>query len=73
MAKRLTGAERLRASMAANGWSQGELAGRLRVPQATVSRWLSGERKPTLEMLDRIREVTGIPFEAWLDKRTGSD
>jgi transcriptional regulator with XRE-family HTH domain len=30
-----------------------------------VSRWVSGERTPTLEMACRICEAIGLPVEAW--------
>ena len=34
-------------------------ADRLGVPASTVTRWLNGERKPSLCLLVRIREATG--------------
>lgn len=39
---------------------QSELAKRLRVSRATVSRWESGKRQPEEEQLQVIHEKTGI-------------
>lgn len=55
------------------GWSQTDLAERLGVSTAAVSRWLSGERTPSLEMAFRIEELLGIPAETWRPERTGTD
>ena len=39
--------------------SQKDLAERLGVTEVTVSRWLSGERDPSIETLNRIAEALG--------------
>lgn len=42
--------------------TQTELAERLGVSVATVSRICSGERKPSMQLMDRVEEVLGWPF-----------
>lgn len=39
------------------GWKQEQLAGGLGVTQGTVSRWESGERYPSIEMLKKLARV----------------
>lgn len=46
----------VRILLAANGWSQAELAKRMKVSEGTVSCWLSG-RGMSIETLDRLAEV----------------
>lgn len=48
--------------MVAKGISQSEMARLLRVNPSTISRWLKGERTPSLEMLDKIYELLGCTF-----------
>lgn len=66
-----TGAALLRARLDALGWTQTQLAERLGSTPAAVSRWLSGDRVPDLEMAHRIENVTGVLTQSWL--RTGTD
>lgn len=66
-----TGAALLRDRLDALGWTQSHLAERIRATPAAVSRWLSGERVPDLEMAHRIETVTGVLTQSWL--RTGTD
>lgn len=81
MAKRLHGAELLRKRLRELGWTQAELAERIGATAGPVSRWLSGERDPSLEMACRIQQETGVPVEAWRSSgkwkaappRTGTD
>lgn len=40
-----------------------ELSYELRVPQATVYRWLTGRTRPSLQHCIRLAEVTGTPLE----------
>lgn len=47
--------ERLRAL----GMTQRDLAARLGVSEVTVSRWLSGERNPSIETLSKIADALG--------------
>lgn len=59
--------ERLRARLRELGWTQLELAHAVGASPANVSRWLSGERTPSLDMAFRIqRSEVGIPADAWL-------
>lgn len=37
----------------------------LEVTEGLVSRWLSGSRRPSLEMACRIRDLVGVPVDAW--------
>lgn len=48
-----------------NNMSQRDLAARLGVSEVTVSRWLSGERDPSIETLNRIAEVLGCATSAF--------
>lgn len=45
--------------LAREGLSHAEFARRLGVEQSTVSRWVSGERRPEWPQLARLRKVTG--------------
>jgi transcriptional regulator with XRE-family HTH domain len=65
MAKQLTGAQRLRASLDEKGWNQTQLSERIGASSSTVCRWLSGERVPDREMSIRLANVLGIPIESW--------
>lgn len=48
-------------------WTQVEFAKVLGVSTGVVSRWLSGKRKPSLQMAFRIeRSKIGIPAKAWV-------
>lgn len=50
--------------VAAHGATK-ELAGKLGVAGYVVSRWASGARRPPPWIRPKIREETGISFEAW--------
>ena len=66
----VAGMEKLKAWFARQGHgSKQELAFTLGVTRVTVSRWLSGERKPMPRMMTRIREATGgaVPEAAWFE------
>lgn len=59
-------AARLRARLDELGWSQVDLAKAIDVTPAVVSRWLSSERVPSLEMAFRIQESkVGLEAEIW--------
>lgn len=45
---------RIEERLKAKGMTQRELAARLGVSEVTVSRWLSGERNPSIETMSRI-------------------
>jgi transcriptional regulator with XRE-family HTH domain len=53
-------------AIAANGWTQGELARRLKAPRGIVCRWLKGERTPGLGYALALQRETGVPVESWL-------
>jgi len=55
----------LRVRLEEKGWNQTRLSEEIRVSSAVVSRWLSGERHPSLEMACRMEAALGIPAEAW--------
>ncbi len=62
-----TTAGRLRARLTKLEWTQSDLARELGVSTAVVSRWLSGERTPSLDMAFRIQNSKiAIPAEAWV-------
>lgn len=62
-----TAAERLRFRLRELGWTQLDLAAEIGASPANVSRWLSGERTPSLDMAFRIqRSALALPADAWL-------
>lgn len=46
------------------GWSQAELARRLRVPRERLGKWERGLNEPSLDDLDALSEVLEVPLEA---------
>lgn len=58
--------ERLRARLRELGWTQLELASAVRASPANVSRWLSGERTPSLSMAFAIEREVGLPASSWV-------
>jgi len=57
----------LRARLKKLEWSQLEFATAIGVTAGVVSRWLSGERTPSLDMAFRIqRSKVAIPADAWV-------
>jgi transcriptional regulator with XRE-family HTH domain len=68
----VTAIERLRGRLEEKGWSQSRLGEEISVSSAVVSRWLSGDRTPSLEMACRIENALGIPVEAWREERAAS-
>ena len=50
---------RIEMQLRLNKMSQKDLAEKLRVTEVTVSRWLSGERDPSIETMNRIAEALG--------------
>jgi len=48
--------------------TQGELANKLGVAKSTVSMWESGERKPSLEMLEAIADFFNVNMARLLDE-----
>lgn len=50
---------RIEMQLKRKGMTQKDLATRLNVTEVTVSRWLSGERDPSIETLNKIAEELG--------------
>ena len=48
--------------------TQGELANKLGVAKSTVSMWESGERKPSLEMLEAIADFFNVNMARLLEE-----
>jgi transcriptional regulator with XRE-family HTH domain len=58
--------ERVKALRQQKGWSQDELARRVRVERNSVNRWEMGERAPALAMIERIAAALGVSIDAVL-------
>ena len=50
---------RIEMSLKLKNMTQKDLANKLNVSEVTVSRWLTGDRDPSIETLNRIAEVLG--------------
>lgn len=73
-ARRLTAGERLEARLRELGLSRTDLCARLKISSSALSRWISGERLPSLELAFRLEKELGFPAESWLvTPRTGTD
>lgn len=59
------GVSKLRQAMTDRRWSQLRASRELDCPAGTVSRWLSGERRPSAVWLFKIRDMLGVEPEAW--------
>jgi|GEM_PF-4064403 len=69
-----TAAEQLRARLKKLEWSQLDLATAIGVNPGVVSRWVSGERSPSLEMAFRIQKSkVAIPAESWITHATADE
>lgn len=51
----------------AMGHSQQWLADELNISRQAVNAWMMGKAEPSLDMLRRIRTITGIPYERLLE------
>lgn len=49
-----------------------DLADRLDISRPYMSQVLGGARRPRLELLTRIENVTGVPTVSWVDTRVSS-
>lgn len=59
-------ARRIRALVAASGFSQVEVARSIGVDKSTVSKWIKGERTPTMQNLVDLAELLGVEMkELW--------
>lgn len=63
--RRKDGAAQLAEIEQRTGQTHEQIAKRLKTTGATVSRLVTRERGPGLELAVRIRKVLGIPVEAW--------
>lgn len=66
---RLTVGEQMVRRLAERELTRDDLCRILGVTPGAVSRWISGQRTPTMRMAFRIRRELGIPVEAWLEAR----
>lgn len=55
---------KLEALRGEKGWTQEELAARMRVSKSAYKKWLSGETAPPLKLLDAFAKVYKIPEKA---------
>lgn len=53
----------MRSELRRREWSAADLARRLGTPAATVSRWLSAQRRPSPASCDRIADVFGADVD----------
>lgn len=42
-------------------WTQSDLANRLGVTQQTVQKWVKGKTSPSMENIDKLTDITGLP------------
>lgn len=61
----------LREHLARSGRSQRDLAGELRISQATLSNWMVGRRVPRVENAAAIAKVLGVPVDSLLAAAAG--
>jgi transcriptional regulator with XRE-family HTH domain len=52
--------ERLRDAIAARGISRNDIATALGIDRSTVDHWLSGDRRPRTDTLERLAIVLGV-------------
>ncbi|MBU9866784.1 helix-turn-helix domain-containing protein [Rahnella aceris] len=64
--------ERIRRLLAANNWSQSELAKMLDVSPQAVQQWVKGKSAPRGTSLTKLAKVTGLP-EHWFFLTSDSD
>lgn len=57
----------LRAALVKRGWTQNELARQLGTDTAVVSRWMTGRRKPGLELALKLEDLLGVQAQLWVD------
>lgn len=58
------GARLLRIALKQRGWSQTRLKTELGTA-LSVSYWIFGDKRPSLEWAIKLRDLLGIPVEAW--------
>lgn len=57
-----------------NGISHSEFGRRIEVSQATISRYIADERRPSLAMAKKIQDATGnlVPLVEWFPELRGA-
>lgn len=60
------GAQLLSSTLEEKGWSQTRLKRELGTANA-ASYWVHGDRRPSLEAALRLRDLLGIPVDAWVE------
>lgn len=64
-------AERLKGLREKHGFTQREVAGRLKISPSVVSGYESGEKSPSLEVLVAISDIYGCTTDYLLGKKSG--
>jgi len=63
------GGEQLRRRLFDLGWNQTKLGEEIGASSGVISRWISGERSPSLEMACRIFDATKLPITVWRSRK----
>ena len=72
------GARLLWLALDERGWSQGDLRRKLTskddkmLRPGAISRWLFGDHRPSLPLAIQLRDLIGIPVEAWNEEPSQS-
>lgn len=64
--KHTAGRRDLLKALARKGWSQQDLCRKLGVEPGIVSRWVTGDRTPSLESAIELERVLGIKPKRWI-------
>jgi transcriptional regulator with XRE-family HTH domain len=56
-------AQNMQVLLRANGWTQGQLAYKARMPQSGISALMVGRRNPSLQSVYKISQAFGVPME----------
>lgn len=66
----MSASEKLQAAIDKRGWSQNELARKLKVRSGVVSRWCTGLRTPSLRFALAIEKMfPEVPASSWLTRK----
>ncbi len=65
--------EKMRIALKARGMSQAELAKNAHVTEASISRYITGERYPKWQIAKRIADVLGVSLDWLADRDTNDD
>lgn len=61
--------EKIRISLANNGWTQAHFAELMHVHPATVQKWVVGKNKPPLDVALEICQLLNIPIEEFVNDK----